>query len=155
MSITHNNTTSRTYAFKFLYRLLLDDFSALKDELKNDPENLDDAFSEFEVSYSEEDKEHPNNSLDPKMRMMAQKLIHGVLNNENDLREKIGSVLTNRKISSLEKVDYTLLLLGGFELLKFKEAPRNVILNEYINLGREFGTEESPKFINGVLDNLK
>ena len=154
MNPSHINSPGRTYAFKFLYRLSLKDFAELKENLKNDSDGLSIAIREFENSYQEEDKEHPNNLLNDGMRTFAKNLICGVLKDEDALREKISPLLQKRSLDSLEKVNYTILMLGSYELLTPEEAPRNVILDEYINLAKEFGSNDSSRFINGVLDKI-
>jgi len=45
--------------------------------------------------------------------------------------------------------------MGAFELLFCDDIPRKVALNEAIDIGKKFGTEESGAFINGILDKIQ
>jgi len=51
-------------------------------------------------------------------------------------------------------VDRNVLRLGVFELLFCEDIPKRVTINEAIELGKTFGSEDSSAFINGVLDNI-
>ena len=52
-------------------------------------------------------------------------------------------------------IDRNLLRLATFELLYCDEIPPKVTLNEAIDLGKKFGSEESSAFINGILDRIR
>ncbi len=54
-------------------------------------------------------------------------------------------------INRLNKIDLAILRLAAFELLISKEEPFKVIIDEAIELAKEFGAESSPGFINGAL----
>ena len=51
-------------------------------------------------------------------------------------------------------VDRNVLRIGAFELLRCRDVPTAVVLDEAIELARRFGSEDSPSFVNGVLDKL-
>ena len=73
-------------------------------------------------------------------------------------REEIDALL--RKYSehwALERmpaIDRALLRLGTYELIFREDIPRTVILDEAVKLAKSFGTDESPSFVNGVLDRI-
>ena len=52
-------------------------------------------------------------------------------------------------------VDRSLLRLALYEMLHFPETPSSVVIDEAIELGKQFGTAETPSFINGILDAVK
>jgi len=52
-------------------------------------------------------------------------------------------------------VDRNLLRLAIYEFLYGKETPKTVVINEAIEIARRFSAQESPQFINGVLDSIK
>ena len=52
-------------------------------------------------------------------------------------------------------VDRNLLRLAAQEFLLDKETPKTVVINEAIEIARRFSTQESPQFINGILDSIK
>ncbi len=54
----------------------------------------------------------------------------------------------------MARVDLAILRLAAYELIYCHDVPHNVVINEAIELSKRFGTEESPSFINGVLDHL-
>jgi transcription antitermination protein NusB len=57
-------------------------------------------------------------------------------------------------IEKLNKVDLAILRLSIFELNYLKKSPQKVIIDEAIELAKSFGTEKTPKFINGVLGSI-
>jgi len=52
----------------------------------------------------------------------------------------------------MSKVDLTLLKLGLYELEYVKKTPKKVVINEILEIAKEFSTEKSSSFINGILD---
>lgn len=66
---------------------------------------------------------------------------------------------TQRKVSNIEPesqemIVRTILLISTYELEYRKEIPYKVVLNEALELSKEYGSKESYKFVNGVLDKL-
>jgi len=66
----------------------------------------------------------------------------------------IGRALLNWKVERLVMADRITLRMALTELRHFSNIPIRVTINEYIELAKLFGTEDSPKFVNGVLDRL-
>lgn len=58
------------------------------------------------------------------------------------------------KVSRMSLVDRNILRLAIFELLEQKEVPGKVVIDEAIEIAKLFGAEESPSFINGILDTM-
>jgi N utilization substance protein B len=54
----------------------------------------------------------------------------------------------------MARVDRNVLRLGAWELLHRKEIPRAVILDEAVELAKRYGSDDSQKFVNGVLDRI-
>lgn len=54
-------------------------------------------------------------------------------------------------LEKINRIDLAILRLAIFELIIVKEAPYKVIIDEAVELGKEFGADSSPEFINGVL----
>lgn len=77
-----------------------------------------------------------------------------ILNNQNILDEKIQEAAPEFPISKINRVDLSILRLAVYELLIEKKEPVNVIIDEAVELGKEFGGEASPSFINGALGNI-
>lgn len=59
------------------------------------------------------------------------------------------------RLDRMAVVDRNLLRLATQEFLFDKEIPRTVVINEAIEIARRFSTQESPQFINGILDSIK
>ena len=60
----------------------------------------------------------------------------------------------SRPIKDINKIDLSILRLAIYELVKEKKTPPKVIIDEAIELAKEFGAESSPGFINGVLGKI-
>jgi N utilization substance protein B len=58
----------------------------------------------------------------------------------------------DRDMSQIDPMEQTVLRLGACELLYHLELPYRVVLNEAVNLAKSFGSEQSPVYVNGVLD---
>ncbi|EKT3843282.1 transcription antitermination factor NusB [Campylobacter jejuni] len=80
-------------------------------------------------------------------------LYHGILDNLNNIDETLNSFLNDNQITALGHVERTILRLGAYELL-FTDTPSAIVINEAIELAKELANDNSPKFINGVLDAL-
>lgn len=92
--------------------------------------------------------------LQPDVRAFAERLVCGVAENLEDIDREINSYSTNWALDRMARVDLALLRLAAFELIYCPDVPHNVVINEAIEVGKRFGTEETPSFINGVLDHL-
>ena len=87
-------------------------------------------------------------------RDFAIKIIENCDKNKQIILEKINSISTidTEKISLVEK---SILIIALTEILFFDNIPLKVTINEAIELAKIYGSNESYKFINGVLDKLK
>ncbi len=86
-----------------------------------------------------------------KQREFAMDLFTGVMEHLEKIDEKIVESLTDWDFDRLGAIERATLRLGAYEIL-FGELDSAVIINEAIEITKAFGTEQSPKFINGVLD---
>jgi N utilization substance protein B len=93
-------------------------------------------------------------TLQPEVRQFAELLVCGVAENLESIDKEINSYSTNWALDRMARVDLALLRLAAFELIYCLDVPHNVVINEAIEIGKRFGTEETPAFINGVLDHL-
>ena len=79
-------------------------------------------------------------------------LIEGVVATQEDLDAKIQPIAPEWPIEQIARVDRTVLRLGLYELLhRGDEVPPKVAINEAVELAKAFGSDNSSKFINGVL----
>lgn len=146
----------RAYAFKFLYAVLhpnsLDDKNALLSSQNLEME-LNTALEQFDSSYFEPDEEHlQNEMLAPKIQQFSRDLIEKVLLQEDKLKDIIRPHLRKRSLEQLDRVELTVLLMATLELKDFTDTPSKVVMNEAIELSKQYGSKESGTFINGILD---
>lgn len=80
-------------------------------------------------------------------------LLRGAVGQHEALCEKIAPHL-DRALSELSPIEYSVLLLGAFELANLPEIPYRVVINEGVELAKTFGGSDGHKFVNGVLDKL-
>jgi N utilization substance protein B len=83
------------------------------------------------------------------------RLINGVRENRQTIDTVIEQFSSNWKISRMSCVDRNILRIAVFELLFCADIPPKVSINEAIDVGKRFGTEESGAFINGILDSIR
>ena len=73
--------------------------------------------------------------------------------------EKIDALIQrhaqNWRLDRMAVVDRNVLRLAAGEFLLDKETPKNIVINEAIDIARRYSTQESPQFINGILDSIK
>ncbi|MFI3291243.1 MAG: transcription antitermination factor NusB [Opitutales bacterium] len=84
----------------------------------------------------------------------ARELVVGAFTNAESVDNTIEENAKNWSIDRIAKVELAILRLAVFELLYRDDIPPVVTINEAINLTKEFSSEESKRFINGLLDNL-
>lgn len=77
-------------------------------------------------------------------------VIERIISLDNILKDQ----LKNWQIERLDKVDLTILRLSIYSLLYLKDISRIITINEAINISKEFGSDNSFKFINGILDSI-
>ena len=80
-------------------------------------------------------------------------LLRGVLAQPANLEAAVAPYL-DRPVAELSPVEFAVLLLGAYELLQHPETPYRVVINEAVELAKDFGGADGHKFVNGVLDKL-
>lgn len=80
-------------------------------------------------------------------------LLKGIINEVDTLDTTIAPVL-DRKVNELTPVERGILYVGCYELMHRVDVPYKVVINEGIELAKDFGAEDSFKYVNGVLDKL-
>jgi transcription antitermination protein NusB len=81
-------------------------------------------------------------------------LINGAWNNRQQIDDLIGGCSENWSVARMSRVDRSILRMAVYELLHCHDIPPKVTINEAIDLGKVFGSENSGSFINGILDAL-
>lgn len=82
-------------------------------------------------------------------------VIKGVIDSKEQIDDIIKKYSTNWKIGRMTYVDRNILRIGTFELLFCDDIPAKVTINEAIDIGKKFGSEDSGAFINAVLDKIR
>lgn len=90
----------------------------------------------------------------PDVKEYMTRLVQGVRSHFDELDTLIQSASTNWKLERMAMVDRNILRLAAFELVQLSDIPPKVSLNEAIEIGKRFGTEDSGSFINGILDKI-
>jgi len=84
----------------------------------------------------------------------ANNLLQTAIEKKAYSEEVIKPKLNNWEMERIAVIDMILLRLGVCELLYFDTIPTKVTINEYIDLAKEYSTEQSGQFVNGILDNI-
>jgi len=85
-------------------------------------------------------------------RKFSTLLIEGTWNNREQIDSHIISCSENWSLARMSRVDRNILRMAVYELLYCPDIPPKVTLNEAIDLGKLYGSENSGSFINGILD---
>ena len=91
----------------------------------------------------------------PAARAMAERLARGAQAQAQALDNQIAEAATHWRLDRIAPVDRTILRLGAYELAEEKGTPAAVVLDEAVELAKRFGEEDSPAFVNGVLDAIR
>lgn len=82
----------------------------------------------------------------------VRRLVDGVIAEQGDLDSKIQPIAPEWPIEQIARVDRSILRMGLYELLHLAEiVPPKVAINEAVELAKAFGSDNSSKFVNGVL----
>ncbi|TCZ77457.1 transcription antitermination factor NusB [Paenibacillus albiflavus] len=81
-------------------------------------------------------------------------LVEGTLNHKETIDDLLTEFLKGWKLDRLSRIDREVLRLAAYEMLYKEDMPAKVVVNEAIELAKHFGTDESGKFVNGVLGNM-
>ena len=88
------------------------------------------------------------------IQSFAQALIEKLLLHEKEVDELLKKISANWPQDRMAIIDRNILRLGISELLFDSTTPPKVVINEAIEIAKKFGTDESPDFINGILDKI-
>jgi N utilization substance protein B len=84
----------------------------------------------------------------------AKDLVRGTIDNQDKIDEMIRGQADNWRLERMPAVDRNILRLAVYEMLHERETPKLVVLDEAIELAKKFGSEQSGRFVNGLLDGL-
>jgi N utilization substance protein B len=90
----------------------------------------------------------------PPMPAYAVELVEGVIANVVRIDELLRQYAQGWELERMPAVDRTVLRLGAYELLWRDDVPEAVAISEAVELATSLSTDESPKFVNGILGSL-
>ena len=82
-------------------------------------------------------------------------LVNGVLKARSEIDSLIERFSKNWKIDRMSCVDRNVMRIAIYEMLYCKDIPPKVSINEAVDVGKKFGSEESGAFINGIMDSIR
>ena len=136
----------------------------------NPPENLEEALSRFwdsqRVAAIELDKKGeatwgqvvalPAPSPEEQAtRTFAEPLIRGVLEHRTEVDERIRKHAKNWDMARMATVDRNVMRLAVYEMLFREDIPPVVSINEAVDIAKKYSTDDSGKFVNGILDKIR
>jgi len=135
----------------------------------NPPENLDRALNEFwdtqraaaiaeekgPANWGQPVELPPPTAEEAETRLFADPLIRGVVEHRNAIDEHIKKHAKNWDFHRIAAVDRNIMRLAIFEMLHREDIPPIVSINEAVDIAKKFSTQDSGKFVNGILDKVR
>ncbi len=88
------------------------------------------------------------------IKIFASLVIRGTIENLEEIDDRIRNSLKKWDFNRLEKVNLAILRISTYALMYQKDIPHGVTIDEAVEITKEFGTSDSFRFVNGVLDNI-
>ena len=135
----------------------------------NPPENVEEALNQFwdsqraaaiaeekgPATWGQAIELPPPSADETAVRAFADPLIKGVLAYRDEADELIKSHAKNWELHRIAAVDRNILRLAIYEMLHRDDIPPVVSINEAVDIAKKFSTQDSGKFVNGILDQIK
>jgi N utilization substance protein B len=94
-------------------------------------------------------------SADDASRTFTEKLVRGVREHLTELDQKIQQYAENWDLKRMGAVDRNVMRMGMYEMFYCEDIPPVVSINEAVDIAKSFGSQESGKFVNGILDRAR
>lgn len=94
-------------------------------------------------------------TVEAKIREFTVELAEGAAAHRDELDELIIKVAKNWEMKRMAALDRNLLRMSAYEILHKPDTPVSVIIDEAVEIAKEFSTDKSGKFVNGILDKIK
>lgn len=135
----------------------------------NPPEDLDRALEEFwssqraaaiagdqgPATWGQPLELPPPSAAEAEVRGFAEPLIRGTVQHREAIDEQIKKHVRNWELHRIAAVDRNILRLAIYEMLHREDIPPVVSINEAVDIAKKFSTQDSGKFVNGILDKVK
>lgn len=119
------------------------------------PEEVFETFWDYFEDQEHERKHHLKSyAVSPEAKAFSSLLIAGAWENKDRIDQLISDCSEHWSLARMSKVDRSILRMAVYELLCCEDIPPKVTMNEAIDLGKTYGSENSGSFINGILDAL-
>jgi len=114
-------------------------------------------FMDVRRDFSEEtfDRFCANFAPKPDVRPFFLRLIRGVLRSQTELDALIERFSEHWSLGRMSGVDRNVMRIAVYEMVCCRDIPAKVSINEAVDIGKKFGTEESGAFINGIVDSIR
>lgn len=93
--------------------------------------------------------------ISPQTLTLARSLAHGTWKFREQCDRQLSEHVTDWSVARMQPVDRNILRLGIYELLERPDVPHQVVITQAIELAKYFGGDDSPAFVNGVLDGIR
>lgn len=97
----------------------------------------------------------PPTTAEMAVRLFAEPLIKGTIEHRNEIDEQIRKYAKNWELDRMAAVDRNILRLAIYEMMFREDIPPIVSINEAVDIAKKFSTQDSGKFVNGILDKVK
>lgn len=152
-----NRRKSRELAMKLLFQMTInkEDFMDVIANLKENIEIEDIEIIDEETGMPVKKELTPEDMdlKDVDMEYLI-RVLKGVQENKEAIDIEIEKYLKNWKLNRLSKIDITILRVCTYEFLYENEIPKNVSINEAVELAKKYSADKSAPFINGVLGSM-
>ena len=128
--------------------------------LQDQDSSLEEVFADFWTNFRFRDDvlgdplDEFNRPIPPEVREYAEGLVRGVADYLERIDQMIEELSTNWALDRMARVDLSLLRLAAYELMARPDVPASVAINEAIEIGKIYGTKDTPAFVNGILDKI-
>ncbi len=135
----------------------------------NVPENLDEALGQFwesqraavialdkgRATWGQPTELPPPSTEELATRVFADRIIRGVLEHRDEMDTEIQKYCQNWELHRIAAVDRNVLRMAIYEMRYREDIPPVVSINEAVDIAKKYSTEESGKFVNGILDRIR
>jgi N utilization substance protein B len=149
---------ARERAVQFLFQHDLnppEDLAAALDHFWSSQRAVVIADEKGDAKWGQETQFPPMTTDETAMRLFADPLIHGTITNRKAIDEIVAGQAKNWDLHRMAVVDRNIIRLAAYEMLYRDDIPPVVSINEAVDIAKKFSTDESGRFVNGILDKMR
>lgn len=95
-----------------------------------------------------------SNSCQEDVQSFTEEILNNIFDHKKEIDTRLEKYSDNWTLSRMTVIDRNLLRMAASELMFSKTVPPKVVIDEALEIAKKFGSEDSPNFINGVLDRI-